>query len=135
MNTNVVLTTCPYCGCGCNFYLEAMDGQLTGLMPCPTDPVSEGQLCIKGRNAEKFVQHPDRLTKPLIKKDGQFKESSWDEALSLIAEKFKGIKESAGSDALGFVSSARCTNEDNYVFMKLARAVFGTNNVDHCARL
>lgn len=135
MNSNVVLTTCPYCGCGCNFFLEAIEGQLISLMPCPTDPVSEGQLCIKGRNADKFVHHPDRLTKPLIKKGKKFIEASWDEALTLVVEKLQNIKKSAGPDALAFVASARCTNEDNYVFQKLARAVFGSRNVDHCARL
>ena len=135
MNSNVVLTTCPYCGCGCNFFLESIDGEITGLMPCPTDPVSEGQLCIKGRNADKFVHHPDRLRHPLIKKDGQFVEASWDEALTLVADKLNGVKESAGPDAIGFMASARCSNEDNFAFQKLARAVIGTNNVDHCARL
>jgi len=135
MNNSIVLTTCPYCGTGCTFYLETMDGELTGLMPCPTDPISEGQLCIKGRNAHKFVRHEDRLTKPLIKENGKFREASWDKALALVAENLVGVKKNESPDAIGFVSSARCTNEDNFVFMKLARAVFGTNNVDHCARL
>jgi len=135
MNANVVLTTCPFCGCGCNFYLEALDGQITGVVPCTTDIVSRGQLCIKGRNADAFVQHSDRLTTPLIKENGKFKKASWDEALSLVSQKLKDIKGKHGPDAIGFVSSAKCTNEENYLFMKFARTVMGTNNVDHCARL
>ena len=112
-----------------------MDGQITGVVPCTTDIVSRGQLCIKGRNADAFVQHSDRLTTPLIKENGKFKKASWDEALSLVSQKLKDIKGKHGPDAIGFVSSAKCTNEENYLFMKFARTVMGTNNVDHCARL
>ena len=135
MNASIVLTTCPYCGCGCNLYLEAINGVLTGVTPCPTDRVSEGKLCIKGRNAHAFVQSKDRLTKPLIKKDGQFQEASWDQALTLVAQKLNDIKKDTGPDSIGLVACARATNEDNYTFAKFARAVIGTNNIDHCARL
>ncbi len=135
MNADVVLTTCPYCGCGCQLFLEVFDGRMTGVVPCRTDPISRGQPCIKGRNAHAFVDHEDRLRTPLIREGDKFREASWQEALALVAEKLRQAKSQHGPDSIGFVASARCTNEDNYVFMKLARAVVGTNNVDHCARL
>jgi predicted molibdopterin-dependent oxidoreductase YjgC len=135
MNLDFVLTTCPFCGCGCQFYLHVLDGEIRGVIPCKTDGVSEGKLCIKGRNAHEFVQHNDRLKKPLIKKDGELKEASWQEAFDLISKRFEEIKQKFGPDAIGFLASAKCTNEENFLFMKFARAVIGTNNVDHCARL
>jgi len=130
-----VLTTCPYCGCGCNFYLQVLDGKLIGILPCKSHPVSQGKLCIKGLNAGDFVTSKDRLTKPLIKRNGKFTDISWDEALFLVAKKLKEYKESYGPDSIAVLSSAKCTNEENYLMMKFARAVLGTNNVDHCARL
>ncbi|MEA2086592.1 MAG: formate dehydrogenase subunit alpha [Candidatus Caldatribacteriota bacterium] len=126
-----VLTVCPYCGCGCNFYLQVFDGELIGILPCKSHVVSQGKLCIKGWNATDFVVSKDRLTKPLIKKDGKFVEISWDEALNIISEKFRKYS----SDAIAVLSSAKCTNEENYLMMKFARAVLKTNSVDHCARL
>jgi formate dehydrogenase major subunit len=90
---------------------------------------------VKGRFGYSFINDPHRLKTPLIKKNGQFEEASWDEALDFVAEKMKAIKTSAGPDAIGGLSSARCTNEENYLFQKLIRAAVGTNNVDHCARL
>ena len=96
--------------------------------------VSKGRLCVKGLNAWEIVGHKDRLRRPLIKKNGAFSESNWDEALDLVARKFKELKKRFGPDSLGVWGSARCTNELNYLAQKLARAVFGTNNVDHCAR-
>jgi formate dehydrogenase alpha subunit len=130
-----ILTTCPYCGCGCSFYLQVLDGELVGVLPCKSHPVSQGKLCIKGWNAHEFVISNDRLTKPLIKRNGNFTEASWDEALDTVAKKLKGYKENYGSDSIAVLSSAKCTNEENYLMMKFARAVLGTNNVDHCARL
>ena len=135
MNADFVLTGCPYCGCGCSLYLQVMDDQLIGVTPCQTDEVSQGKLCIKGQNAHVFVQHKDRLKSPLIRRNGQFEEASWSEALSLVGEKLLKIKNTADADSIGFVSSAKSTNEENFVLMKFARAVIGTNNVDHCARL
>jgi predicted molibdopterin-dependent oxidoreductase YjgC len=135
MEYKTVLTTCGYCGCGCGLYLEVLDGELVGAMPCKTDSVSQGGLCIKGWNIHEFVNNSDRLTKPLIKKDGQFNEASWDEALDYVASRLKQIKEGSGSDSIAFLTSAKCTNEENYLLQKVARAVVGTNNVDHCARL
>ncbi len=129
-----VRTTCPYCGTGCNFDLNVKDGKVVGVTSCDGD-VNGRALCVKGRFGYGFIHHPDRLKKPLIKKDGQFVEASWDEAISLVAEKLGAIKAGHGPEALAVLSSARCTNEENYLLSKLTRAVFGTNNIDHCARL
>ncbi len=135
MEFKTVLTVCPYCGCGCNFYLEVLDGKVIGTIPCKTSPVNEGKLCIKGWNVHEFIQDPDRLTMPLIRENGSFREAGWDEALDLVASKLKKIKEQHGPDSIGLFASAKITNEENYVIQKFARAVIGTNNVDHCARL
>ncbi len=135
MEYNNVLSTCVYCGTGCGLYLEVLDGQVVGTLPAKTHPVSEGKLCLKGWNAHAFIHHQDRLTKPLIKKDGRFIEAGWDEALNLVAERLTAIKEKDGSDAIAVLSSAKATNEENYLLQKFTRAVLGTNNIDHCARL
>jgi len=126
-----VLTVCPYCGCGCNFYLQVFDGELVGVLPCKSHVVSQGKLCIKGWNASDFVVSKERLTKPLMKKDGKFIEISWNEALDVVAKKLKQYS----PDFVATLSSAKCTNEENYLMMKFARAVLKTNSVDHCARL
>lgn len=130
-----VLTTCPFCGCGCRYYLLVRGEKVVGVSPAPGDPVSEGRLCVKGWNSFQFINHPERLKRPLVRDGGGFREASWDEALELVAERLSGIMERHGPDSLAFLSSAKCTNEENYLMMKLARAVFSTNNVDHCARL
>ncbi len=130
-----VLTTCPYCGSGCAIHLQTLDGALVGVLPAKSHVISNGSLCIKGWNAHAFVNHPDRLKKPLIRKNGKLVEAEWDEALTLVAEKFGQIKAESGPDSIGFFSSAKCTNEENYILQKFARAVIGTNNIDHCARL
>ncbi len=130
------LTTCPYCGTGCTFYLLGDDqGRLVGVDPSTSHPASRGSLCVKGWNAHGFVQHPDRLTTPLIRRGGRLEEASWDEALELVAGRLKDLALRHGPDALMFLASAKASNEENYLLMKLARAVFSTNNVDHCARL
>ena len=128
-------TICPFCGCGCSFYLVVHDGKVTGVEPSPTNPVNKGMLCAKGWNSYEFVHSPDRLTVPLIRKNGNLVEGTWDEAMDLICTRLTGIRDTAGPDALGFLCSATVSNEENYLFMKLARAIFKTNNVDHCARL
>ncbi len=130
-----VLTTCPFCGCGCNMVLQEIGGRLEGTLPVRGHPVSAGTLCIKGWNAHEFVQSPDRLSGPLLRRDGELVPAGWDEALDLVASRLKKIVAQHGPDALGFLSSAKATNEENFLMMKLARAVFGTNNIDHCARL
>lgn len=129
-----VKTTCPFCGTGCNFDLCVKDDKLIGVTSNPDAPVNGRGLCIKGRFGWDFVNNENRLTTPLIKKDGKFVEASWDEALALIAKSLKEIKEKNGADSFAALSSARCTNEENYLVQKFTRAVMGTNNVDHCAR-
>ena len=135
MQFDMVLTTCPFCGTGCNFYLQVHEGEIVDVVPCRSHPVSRGELCILGRNAHGFIQKSDRLKKPLVKKDGGFVEVSWREAYQKISEGLSRIKASNGPDALAVLSSAKCTNEENYLIMKFTRGVLGTNNIDHCARL
>jgi len=132
---NLVLTTCPFCGCGCGLYLESANGMIVGSYPSGNHPVSKGALCVKGWNAYEFINKLDRLKVPLVKSNGGFKEVGWEEALATVSKRLLEIKEKYGADALGFLSSAKATNEENFLMMKLARAVFNTNNVDHCARL
>jgi len=135
MKYETVLTTCTYCGCGCGLYLQVLDGRIVNTLPSKTSVVNEGKLCVKGWNIHEFVQHPARLRKPLIRRRGGLEEAEWSEALDYAASELKRIKESHGPDSVAFLTSAKCTNEDNYVLQKFARAVVGTNNVDHCARL
>ncbi len=129
-----VKTTCPFCGVGCNFDLNVKDDTVIGVTSNLTSPVNGRLTCVKGRFGIDYIHSPERLTTPLIKKDGKFVEASWDEALDLIAGKFGAIKSAYGSDAFAALSSARCVNEDNYLMQKFMRAVIGTNNIDHCAR-
>jgi formate dehydrogenase major subunit len=126
-----VPTTCPYCGTGCSFYLVIRDNRVLGIEPWHTPPINEGKLCQKGRYAHEFIHSKDRLTKPLIKKDGAFVESTWDEAYRMIVEKFKSYR----PEEFGCLSSAKVSNEENYLMQKFARLVLKTNNIDHCARL
>ncbi len=135
MQYHNILTTCIYCGAGCGLYLQVLDGEIVGVLPAKEHPVSQGRLCIKGWNATSFVYHPDRLKTPLIRRGDDFEEVTWDEALSLVAERLGTIKTESDPNSIAFLSSAKCTNEENYLMQKLARAVIGTNNVDHCARL
>ncbi|MFC1599333.1 molybdopterin-dependent oxidoreductase, partial [Candidatus Omnitrophota bacterium] len=126
-----VRTTCPYCGVGCGMYLGIKNGKVVSVSGDKDSPVNKGSLCVKGRFGYGFVNHPERLGAPLIKKEGEFVETSWDEALETIARRFSGHK----GDSFAVLSSAKCTNEDNYIVQKFTRAVMGTNNIDHCARL
>jgi predicted molibdopterin-dependent oxidoreductase YjgC len=135
MDYRTVLTTCSYCGCGCGLYLEVLDGQIIGTIPCKTNPINQGKLCVKGWNIHEFIQHPSRLRQPLIRKNGTLTEVGWDEALDYTVSKLKEIRKAHGSDSIAFLASAKVTNEENYLIMKFARAAVGTNNVDHCARL
>ena len=135
MDYRTVLTTCTYCGCGCGFYLEVLDGQIIDTIPCKTSPVNQGKLCIKGWNVHEFVQSPNRLTTPLVRKNGDLVAVSWDEAVEYTASKLREIRTANGSDSIAFLSSAKVTNEENYLLQKFARAAVGTNSVDHCARL
>ncbi|WP_214036669.1 molybdopterin-dependent oxidoreductase, partial [Methanospirillum sp.] len=131
MDLKYVQTTCPYCGTGCSFNLVVKDGKVVGTAPYQRSPVNEGKVCPKGTYAHEFINSPDRLTKPLIKKDGKFVEASWEEAIKLIADKFKSYK----PDECAVLSSARVSNEENYAMMKFARGVLKTRHIDHCARL
>lgn len=129
-----VNTICPYCGCGCNITLHVANNEVIKVTSEP-GTFNEGWLCVKGRFGFQFINSPDRLKTPLIKRNGgRFEEVSWEEAIDYTAERLMAIKDKHGPDAIAGLSSARCTNEENYLFQKFMRAVIGTNNVDHCAR-
>jgi len=131
----VVRTVCPYCGVGCVLELNVARNKVVKVTVDDTIPPNHGTLCVKGRFGFEFINSEERLKKPLLRKNGEFQEVSWEEALDFVADKLSSIKSEAGSDAIAGLASAKCTNEDNYVFQKFMRAVIGTNNVDHCARL
>jgi len=130
-----VKTTCNYCGVGCNFDFNIKDGKIVKVTSNPESVVNGINLCVKGRFGYDYIHSKDRLTTPLIKRNGKFEKASWEEAYHLISSRFTQIKKESGSDSLAVLSSAKCTNEENYLLMKFSRAVLGTNNVDHCARL
>jgi formate dehydrogenase alpha subunit len=131
---SLIPTICPYCGVGCGLYVAVEDGRAVGLEYMPEHPVSEGALCPKGNAVLEILDHPERLRHPMKKVNGEWKHISWPEALDLVSQKISQVRQAHGPDALGFLASAKCTNEENYLFQKLAR-LLGTNNVDHCARL
>ena len=130
-----IITTCPYCGVGCQIELLVQDGRIVRSNGVEGVSPNYGRLCVKGRFGYEFVHSPERLTKPLIKRKGRFEEATWDEALDLIATRFMEIRDKYGPDSLAGYASAKCTNEDNYLFQKFIRTVFGTNNIDYCTRL
>jgi formate dehydrogenase major subunit len=131
----VIRTVCTYCGVGCNLEIKVKDGVVKGIQSPLDAEVNRGHTCIKGRFAFEFYNHPDRLRSPLIKKNGKFEEVTWDEAYSFAASRLGEIKDKYGPDALAGISSARCTNEENYLMQKFFRIVIGTNNIDGCARV
>ena len=141
-------SVCPYCGVGCSITYQVAGNTLLSVRGDETSPVNQGRLCVKGRYGFDYAHHPDRLTTPLIRKEGApktkelpgnplslFREASWEEAMDLAAASLKKIHEAHGPSSMAGFGSAKCSNEDNYLFQKLIRAVFGTNNVDHCTRL
>jgi len=142
-----VQTTCSFCGVGCNFDLNIVNDEVVKITPNPAAPVNGKHLCVKGRYGYKFINHPDRLKKPMVREyllKGGKKISGqtdpwipveWDEALSIVSKKLIQVKNESGPDSIGFLTSAKCTNEENYLMNKLSRQVIGTHNVDHCARL
>ncbi len=132
--TKGTTTTCPYCGVGCQMELRTKGNRVVEVKPLP-GRANNGMLCVKGKFGYKFLSHPDRLKTPLIKKDGAFVEASWDEAYATIQKRAEGIRQSQGDYRFAALSSARCTNEENYLMQKLTRAVFKSNDIDHCARL
>jgi predicted molibdopterin-dependent oxidoreductase YjgC len=135
MTLKFVPSTCSYCGTGCGVLFQVADGNLIGTLPLKTHPVNQGKLCIKGWNLHEYVNSFIRLKSPLIKKDGRFVKCTWEEAISHTAERLTAIVNQHGPDSVGVLLSAKMTNEENYLAQKFARAVIGTNNVDHCARL
>lgn len=131
-----ILTTCGYCGCGCNYYFNIEAGEITGVAPQNSHVVSQGKLCIKGWQGYSFVNSMDRLKQPQLRDaQGQLQNASWEDALSTVHDKLQAILETHGPEAVGILSSARCTNEENYLISKFARSILKTANVDHCARL
>jgi len=142
----LVTTTCTYCGVGCQFDLNVKDNQVIRVTSHPDSPVNNMHLCVKGRYGYDFVHHDERLTRPMVRRyllegtqrphdRGDWVEVDWDTALNLTAKKLASARDTFGADSLGFLASAKCTNEENYLVNKLARQVIGTNNIDHCARL
>lgn len=141
-----VTTTCPYCGVGCQFDLNVRDGRIIRVTSNPNAPVNGMALCVKGRYGYDFVHHPDRLTRPRVRKyllegrekpegRGGWMEVDWETALDITARKLRQVCDVYGPDSVGVLTSAKCTNEENYLMNKFARQVIGTNNIDHCARL
>jgi predicted molibdopterin-dependent oxidoreductase YjgC len=131
---NKIRTTCPYCGVGCQLWLHVKEGRIIKVTAVEEAAPNDGRLCVKGRFGYDFIYSEDRLKTPLIRKNGEFREASWDEALNLIAEKFNEIIAKYGPDAIAGVSCSRSINEDSYQMQKLFRSVIGTNNIDNCAR-
>ncbi len=132
--TEKIRTTCPYCGVGCQMWLHVKEGRIIKISAVEDALPNNGRLCVKGRFGHDFIYSEERLKTPLIRENGQFREASWDEALDLVASRLKEIIEKHGPDAIAGVSCARSINEDSYQMQKLFRAVFKTNNIDHCAR-
>lgn len=156
-----VRTTCAYCGVGCTFDLNVRDGKIVRVTSAEDAPVNGMSLCVKGRYGYDYVHHPDRLTRPLVRAQwltdverrveigdwrvadphspssdrGTLVETDWDTALDVVANKFTEVKKADGGDALAVLASAKCTNEENYLFNKFTRQILGTNTIDHCARL
>lgn len=130
-----VRTTCPYCGAGCQMILRVKGNTIIEVTSDPGIAPNYGALCVKGRFGFHFVQHKDRLTRPLVRRGGQLVETSWEEALNLVAKRFFDIKAMYGPDAIAGFSCARATNEENFLMQKFMRTAIGTNNIDHCARL
>ncbi len=129
-----VRTTCPYCGVGCQIRLHVRDGRIVKATGVEGAEPNQGRLCVKGRFGYDFIHSDERLKTPLIRENDRLREASWDEALDLVADSFRGIIAEHGPDAVAGVSCARSINEDSYQMQKLFREVFKTNNIDHCAR-
>jgi len=133
----IVQTTCSYCGVGCQLDLHIREEIIFRVEGRFDNEVNFGQLCVKGRFGYDFVHASDRLRRPLARasRRAEFSPASWDEALDRVANRLKGIRDQYGPRSVAFLTSAKCTNEENYLLQKFARTVIGTNTVDHCARL
>jgi formate dehydrogenase alpha subunit len=134
---NLVSTTCPYCGVGCQMDLHIRRGQIFRVTGRYDNEVNYGNLCVKGRFGYDYLYAPDRLTSPLMRpnREEQFRSTSWEEAIGRVALNLAAARDRYGPDSVAILTSAKCTNEENYLLQKFARAVIGTNNIDHCARL
>jgi formate dehydrogenase major subunit len=131
-----VTTTCAYCGVGCSLEVNVRGNHVISIDPAMEGPANAGHTCVKGRFAHQYARASDRLTSPMMRRtDGTWRDASWDEAMGFVSQKLLDIKAKHGPDAIAFISSSRCTNEENYVLMKLVRAAIGTNNVDNCSRV
>lgn len=130
-----IMSICCYCGCGCGLYLRVENDQVVGVAPSRSHPVSKNNLCVKGWRVYEFIHHPERLNEPLLRKGSELVPVSWNEALDAAAAGLSRVKKTHGPNGLGVLASAKCTNEENFILQKFARAVLGTNNIDHCARL
>jgi predicted molibdopterin-dependent oxidoreductase YjgC len=139
----VVATTCPYCGVGCQINLHIKDGLIFRSDGRFDNQVNHGNLCVKGRFGYDFVHATDRLTRPLLRTSAKpadragapWQEATWEQALALVAGRLRHYRDQYGPDSVAILTSAKCTNEENYLLQKFARSVIGTNTVDHCARL
>ena len=129
-----VRSICPFCGTGCGIELNVAHGEFIGVTPDWDAPASAGSLCVKGQFGIDFIRSPDRLKTPLIRRDGVLQPATWDEALTLLVDKFQTVKAESGPNAFALWSSARAPSEGNFLMQKLARAVIGTNNIDNCSR-
>ena len=127
------LTTCTFCGTGCGIYLETAGNRIVGAYPSMSHPANKGKICLRGWHVHEVASSPDRLTSPLLRKNGQLEKVSWSEALEFIAARLKKTRDQYGPESLAFLDSPRCSNEEAYLTQKLARAILGTNNVDHGA--
>jgi len=132
--TEKTRTICPYCGVGCSVDILTKNDTIVGVQPAMDGPANKGALCVKGQFAWDWVQHPDRLTRPLVRKDGRLVEADWEEALDRAAEGFRGVSERHGRHAIYHVASGRAPHESAYSMQKFARVVWGTNNIDNCSR-
>jgi predicted molibdopterin-dependent oxidoreductase YjgC len=133
--TQTVESTCGFCGVGCTIDFRVKDGRIIGAEAPIGRGVNAGNLCAKGRFGWSFTHHPDRLTAPLVRRAGELVEATWEEAISVVADNLTRIRGEHGPDAVAGLASAKCTNEENYLFQKMMRSAIGTHNVDHCARL
>lgn len=133
--TNTVTTVCGYCGCGCSLTLGIKGDRIIEARPGPESPVNKGTLCARGSYGFDYIHSPDRLTTPLIKENGEFREASWEDALACISTGLKRIRDTHGPDSIAVLGSPRCTNEENYLLQRFTRSVLGTNNIDNSSRL
>ncbi len=135
MDNRLIPSLCSYCGTGCGVIHKVVDGRLVGTLPNRSYPVNEGCLCIKGWNLYEHALSPNRLTHPLVRRGGEFEVAAWDEAIGPAADGIRKVLAENGPGAVAMLASAKASNEENYLAQKFMRAVIGSNNIDHCARL